>query len=149
MLEDLEMSVSLGCHLRQMGDDKHLHVDTHVAHHCAHFICYLTRHAGVDLVKDNSGQIHFSGEDGLEAQHHPRHFAARSHICEGLHTSVLVEGTEKLHIVLPGRSEFRCRQARLERKIRKAERARRFSYEPRQAFGTDSPALSESGSHPL
>ena len=75
LFEDDEMGRGGGGDGREVGDAEHLMLPGDLAHFVADGVGGFAADVGIDLIEDQHGHLVFAGEDGLEGEHHPRHFA--------------------------------------------------------------------------
>ena len=90
-LEHPQVMVSMGSHLRQVGNGDYLNGMGDIGHHLTDHACHISAHACVNLVKDDAWQLHVASDDSLDAEHYARDFSSRSRVLDRHGLLVLVE----------------------------------------------------------
>jgi len=96
--------------LRQVRDVDDLQVVRQAADDLAHPVGDRPGHAGVYFVEDDGRQLAVVRDDRFEAQHQPRHFAARGDSFDRLRRHVAVGREQKADVVRAVGLQFRCRR---------------------------------------
>ena len=106
MLDDPELAVGLGGHLRQVGDAKHLGAPAQFSELPSHYFGNAAADARVHLVK-HTAPGHPGRGGHLYGKSNARQFAAGSHIGEALQGLAGIGADQKFDVIAALRAKFR------------------------------------------